>query len=190
MGSGVGVWVAAGSVGLVGVSGGRAPVGVRVGMSSGVGSGGAGVSAERGAVSAVAVCEPAHRFAIVNISAGLLPQLYRLKGGHKDFLGAGFVHFLADDLDDLEQASPAEGQICVSTAGDFSYQTSPNHKFMANCLGVGRNFFYRWYKHPAVFHISYLVLPVSFPRKRESILFSFPGFLPVESLKAVRLSQE
>ena len=52
-------------------------------------------------ISAVTVFDPPH-FITVHIPASAgLPQLRRLDDGEKEFLGAGGVHFLADNITDF-----------------------------------------------------------------------------------------
>ena len=71
-------------------------------------------------------------------AAGLLPELGGLEGGHEDFLAARRVHLLTDDVLDLAQGAPGQGQVGVDPGGDLVNQAGAEHEAVAGRLGLGR----------------------------------------------------
>jgi len=101
---------------------------------------------------AVAVLEGKHCWAIVEVSSCFVPELHRLEGGHKDFLCAGSVHFIADDVDNLAEGAKAKWQIGVGSAGEFSHQASAEHQLVTWDFGIGRDLLDGWNEHFGVSH--------------------------------------
>ena len=70
-------------------------------------------------------------------SAGGLPYFDGLEGGQAELLSAGGVHLLADDLLDLAQGAPCEGQVAVDSRGDLGDEACPDHEAVAGYLRLG-----------------------------------------------------
>ena len=84
-----------------------------------------------------AVCQSHHVRAVGGQPAGLLPDLQGLKLGHVELLPTGGVHLLADDLLDLPDGAPCEGQVAVHTRCTLVNHSRLEHELMAGELGVG-----------------------------------------------------
>ena len=89
-------------------------------------------------VAAMTVFDAHHLGAIRRPAAAFLPELARLEDRHHDFLAAGRVHLLADDLLDLADDAPAERQERVHAARDFADHAGTVHELVADDLGLGR----------------------------------------------------
>ena len=87
---------------------------------------------------ATAVLQGEHVVAESGGAAGLLPQLHGLEGGHAQFLAAGGVHLLADDLLDLAEGAPGQGEVGVNAGGDLLDEAGAQHQAMAGGFGLGR----------------------------------------------------
>ena len=61
-----------------------------------------------------AVGQGKEHLALGDVPAGLLPQLKGLKHGHHQFLPAGFIHLIADDILNLVQRPPGKGQVRIN----------------------------------------------------------------------------
>ena len=91
----------------------------------------------------VPVLQPQHLRAIGVVAAGLLPQVRGLDRRHQDFLGAGGVLLLADDLLDLLQHPPAERQPGIDAGAGLPDHAGAQHQPVGGDLRLGRGFLQR-----------------------------------------------
>ncbi|VWM24375.1 Uncharacterised protein [Collinsella intestinalis] len=78
-----------------------------------------------------------HELGAVHVVAtGLAPHLGIDHDGHEQLLGAGGVHLIADDILDLAQRTPCEGQVAVKTRRLLADHTRTQHEAVARELGL------------------------------------------------------
>ena len=66
---------------------------------------------------APAVLQGKENLAHGGAAAGLFPQFHRLEGRHQQFLAAGGVHFLADDVFNFAEGTPGQRQVGIDAGG-------------------------------------------------------------------------
>ena len=79
-------------------------------------------------------------FAVKIPSAGFLPQFCGGGNGHEEFLGAGPVHLLSNDLLYFSDDPEAEREVRVDTGCHLANQTGSEHKLMADGFCFARVF--------------------------------------------------
>ncbi len=85
-----------------------------------------------------------HELGAVHVVAtGLTPHLGIDHDGHEQLLGAGGVHLIADDVLDLAQRTPREGQVAVKTRGLLADHTRTQHEAVAGELSLSGILFKR-----------------------------------------------
>ena len=71
-------------------------------------------------------------------AACLLPQLRRLHNRHHDFLGAGLIDFLADNLLHLLNRTPCQRKEGINPVSNLPHHTGLQHVLMAYHHGISR----------------------------------------------------
>ena len=105
------------------------------------------VGGAEAALPVMAVPEPQQLLSVMGPASRFLPEFRRLHGGEKDLLGAGAVHFLADDLFELPDHPVAQREVGIHPAGELPDHAGPQHELVADHLRVGRDLPHRRQKH-------------------------------------------
>jgi hypothetical protein len=85
----------------------------------------------------VAVGEPEEQVAVGVGAPGLLEQVHGGHRGHEELTGAGAVHLLADDVRDLREHAPGEGEVVVDARADLADVARSAEEDVRGGLGVG-----------------------------------------------------
>ena len=72
------------------------------------------------------------------LAIALPPQLNGLDDGHEDFLRAGGVHLLTDDVLDLAHGAQGHREVGIDTRGDLRDETGADEEAMPRCVSIGR----------------------------------------------------
>ena len=92
----------------------------------------------QGEAGLLAVVEPEHERPVGLVPARPLPQLERLDDRQEQFLGAGVVHLLPDDLLDLAQHPVAEREPGIDPGRNLADEPGPHQEAVAVDFRVGR----------------------------------------------------
>ena len=70
-------------------------------------------------------------------ATGLFPEFDRLEDGQAEFLASCGVYLLADDVLDLAEGAPCQGQVGVDASGDLGDHARLEHEAVADGLRLG-----------------------------------------------------
>ena len=73
-------------------------------------------------------------------TAGFLPDFGGVQGREQHLLSADAVHFLPDDLRDLEQRSLGQKQIAIDSGGQLAYIAGSQQELVADDFSFGGGF--------------------------------------------------
>ena len=95
-------------------------------------------------LTAMTVLQAHHLVAVSTPAAAFLPEFCRLQNRHHNFLTAGSVHFLADNLLNLADGAPGKRQERVHAARRLADHAGSVHELMAGNLSLGRSISKGW----------------------------------------------
>ena len=87
---------------------------------------------------AAAVLQGKENIAQRGAAAGLFPKFHGLEGRHQQFLAAGGVHFLPDDVFNLAEGAPSQGEVGINPGGDLIDKAGFEQQAVAGGFRFGR----------------------------------------------------
>ena len=88
----------------------------------------------------MAILKAQQLFAVKTPPAGFLPQFCGGGNGHEEFLGAGLVHLLPNDLLYFSDDPEAEREVRVDAGCHLANQTGSEHELMTDGFRFARVF--------------------------------------------------
>ena len=94
--------------------------------------------AERGD-RALSVRHLEEQVAVVDIAFGVFVKLDGEHRGEQQLACAGGIHFLADDLTDLAESAPGQGQVVVDAGAELADESRAGKQDVRGAFGIGRS---------------------------------------------------
>ena len=95
-------------------------------------------------ISAMTILKLKHFFPVHIPTAALLPNFSRLHDRHQNFLRAGLIDFLADNIFYLLDRTESQRQVRISAVGNLTHHACFQHVFMGHNHRIGRQFSKSW----------------------------------------------